>query len=85
MTEENRLLQLELFGVKCCVLPSAGSAVPRCKSMGLHAADVCTAHHAGPPHSSPGTFQMLSFSLLKMGFTGGYMSAWEGNLVRKPH
>lgn len=81
MTEETRVLSLELFEVKCCVLPCAGSDVPRCLSMGPHAADVRAAHHAGPPHSSSGMFQMLGFSLLKVFFTWGLYDCQEG----KPH
>ena len=59
---------LGVLQIQHCILPSLGSDVPGRLSMGPHAADICAAYHAGPAHSSSGTFQMLGFNLLKHSF-----------------
>lgn len=68
VTEMTTVLPIELFKAKHCVFPSAGSDVPGCQSMGPHAADVCSAYHAGTAHLSSGTFQRLGFGLLNVFF-----------------
>jgi hypothetical protein len=64
--------------MQCCFLPSAGSDVPRCLSVGAHPADICAAHHAGPAHSSSGTIRILGFNLLKISFKFRICDCQEG-------